>query len=417
MGLGLMYKQLKEITTKIGSGATPRGGKEAYKQSGIALIRSQNVLDFSFSLNGLAYIDEKQASQLNNVEIFENDILLNITGDSVARTCIVPDHVLPARINQHVMIIRVDNEKANTQYIFYYLQYLKRQLLQLASGGATRNALTKTMVENLEIYIPEKNIQDSIANILSSLDDKIENNNAIIANLEEQAQTIFKSWFVNFEPFQDSNFVESELGIIPKGWKSQIAKNWFTINIGKTPPRKQPEWFTINTEDVKWLSISNMANVQVFINETTEYLTKEAIEKFNVKVVPERSVLLSFKLTVGRVAIAREEMTTNEAIAHFHINQDFELYYLYLFLKVFDYNKLGNTSSIGNAVNSAIIKNMLILRPSDDALNKFHTVVEPLFEMIYEKLKENTKLREIRDTLLPKLMSGEIRIGNVITEE
>ena len=100
--------QLKKITTKIGSGATPSGGQSAYQKSGISLIRSQNVHDFTFLKNGLAFINENQANNLNNVTVLENDILLNITGDSIARVCKVPKEILPARVNQHVAIIRAN---------------------------------------------------------------------------------------------------------------------------------------------------------------------------------------------------------------------------------------------------------------------------------------------------------------------
>ena len=113
--------QLKNICTKIGSGATPTGGKSAYLSQGISLIRSQNVLDYTFAMDGLAYINEDQAMKLNNVEVQKGDILLNITGDSVARVCIVPDNVLPARVNQHVAIIRVDEDKADNNYVLYSL--------------------------------------------------------------------------------------------------------------------------------------------------------------------------------------------------------------------------------------------------------------------------------------------------------
>lgn len=127
MGLGMSSskwksKKLGSLCSKIGSGATPRGGKEAYLEKGpFALIRSQNVLDFFFSYQGLAFINEEQASQLNNVELQERDVLLNITGDSVARVCQVPKEILPARVNQHVSIIRPDSAKLHTEYLKYFL--------------------------------------------------------------------------------------------------------------------------------------------------------------------------------------------------------------------------------------------------------------------------------------------------------
>ena len=164
------YK-LGEITSKIGSGATPKGGRDSYLGGNIALIRSQNVLDFSFSKLGLAYINEVQAEKLSNVEVYEKDVLLNITGDSVARVCIVPNNVLPARVNQHVAIIR-GNDKVDYRYLLYYLQYIKPQLLSLSQGGATRNALTKKMIEELEVKMPSKGIQKEIVSILYALDSK-----------------------------------------------------------------------------------------------------------------------------------------------------------------------------------------------------------------------------------------------------
>ena len=203
--------RLGDICTKIGSGATPKGGKEAYLGGNTSLIRSQNVLDFSFSWDGLAYIDDEQAAKLNGVIIESGDVLLNITGDSVARSCVVPESALPARVNQHVSIVRGEASIVLNDYILYFLQYKKPYLLSLSQGGATRNALTKGMIEDLLIPLPSLSKQAEIVRVLKSLDDKIELNKRINDNLEQQAQALFKSWFVDFEPFKDNEFVESEM--------------------------------------------------------------------------------------------------------------------------------------------------------------------------------------------------------------
>lgn len=141
--------RLGDISEKIGSGATPRGGKETYLGfGGTSLIRSQNVLDFSFSKNGLAYISEEQAHELRSVTVEDEDVLLNITGDSVARVCQVSAEILPARVNQHVAIIRGKKEVINQSFLKYYLlePSFKRHMLGLSSAGATRNALTKVLI-------------------------------------------------------------------------------------------------------------------------------------------------------------------------------------------------------------------------------------------------------------------------------
>ncbi len=198
---GCKTVKLKDCCTKIGSGATPRGGKEVYLDEGsFSLIRSQNVLDFFFSYNGLAFIDKDQAYQLSNVEIEEKDVLLNITGDSVARVCQVPGTLLPARVNQHVSIIRPDKSKLVPEFLKYFLlnPKFKNYMLGLASVGGTRNALTKGMIEDFEINLPSLSTQTRIAAILTALDDKIELNRQTNQTLEAIAQAIFKEWFVDF---------------------------------------------------------------------------------------------------------------------------------------------------------------------------------------------------------------------------
>jgi len=403
--------QLKNICTKIGSGATPTGGKSAYLSQGISLIRSQNVLDYTFAMDGLAYINEDQAMKLNNVEVQKGDILLNITGDSVARVCIVPDNVLPARVNQHVAIIRVDKDKADNNYVLYSLIKSKKSLLSLAGGGATRNALTKKMIEEFEIELPQLSIQKKISAQLSEIDDKIAVNRRICENLEAQTQALFKHWFIDFAPFKNGKFVESELGMIPEGWRVGRADDFYTINIGKTPPRAERQWFSESRENNKiWISISDMGGCGVFISDSKEYLTPEAQSKFNVVMVPVGTVLLSFKLTLGRVAIADAELTTNEAIARFILpNSDYREY-TYLYLKQFKYGSLGSTSSIATAVNSKIIKAMPFLMPSKEIIKDFSNKAGKLFDEIKNLNQESSRLSTLRDTLLPKLMSGQIKL-------
>lgn len=167
--------ELKYITSKIGSGSTPRGGQKAYKTEGITLIRSMNVHDNGFRIKGLAFIDDEQANKLDNVTIKENDILLNITGASVARCCIVDKNYLPARVNQHVSIIRLD-DKFIPNFLHYYLisPSVKSDLLFSSSGGATREAITKSMLE--EFKVPKISIitQQKVVSYLDEISQKME---------------------------------------------------------------------------------------------------------------------------------------------------------------------------------------------------------------------------------------------------
>ena len=164
---------LCNVTSKIGSGATPKGGKESYQAEGITLIRSMNVHDGRFEYKDLAYITDEQATQLNNVIVQENDVFINITGASVARSCIVPSSVLPARVNQHVAIIRCVPERLNAVFAnnMFLNDRFKGQLLDIGeSGGATRQAITKQQLENLTVIVPPLELQNRFAAFVAEVD-------------------------------------------------------------------------------------------------------------------------------------------------------------------------------------------------------------------------------------------------------
>ena len=222
--------------------------------------------------------------------------------------------------------------------------------------------------------------------------------NRVNDNLQEQVIALFRKMFI--ETSCDAR-------------QECRADEYFDISIGKTPPRKEPQWFSTNPTDRVWVSISDMGSCGLYIADSSEYLTHESVEKFNVKVVPDNTVLLSFKLTVGRVAITDGAMTTNEAIAHFKTDKSKIIEYLYCYLKGFNYQTLGSTSSIATAINSKIIKAMPFIIPTDDELAEFHDFAAPAFAMIKSNQRENARLSELRDSLLPRLMSGEIDVCDI----
>ncbi len=198
---GWAQRTLGEITTKIRSGATPRGGSESYKQTGISLVRSMNVHDLEFRDKNLAFIDDKQAKELNNVTLQENDVLINITGASVARCCMIPKDYLPARVNQHVSIIRVKKEIIEPTFLNLLLtsKFYKDQLLLTGEQGATRQAITKVQLENFVIHYPNLKEQKTIIANLNALSIETKRLKAIyqqkIADLEELKKSVLQKAF------------------------------------------------------------------------------------------------------------------------------------------------------------------------------------------------------------------------------
>lgn len=323
-----------------------------------------------------------------------------------------------------------------------------------AVPGVNRNHLHLA-----KVCIPGIETQKAIAKVLSGLDSKINLNQRINQTLETMAQVMFKSWFVDFDPVKakiaaiqegtdplraamsaisgksdaelealpleqyeqlaaiasmfPDEMDESAMMDIPKGWSIQSADSLTEVGIGKTPPRKEPQWFTEGQGDWRWVSIRDMGASGVFQQRASEYLTSEAVGRFNVRVVPDRTVLLSFKLTIGRVAITDGPMVTNEAIAHFKLPNEATVSseYLYLYLKGFDFSTLGSTSSIADAVNSKTIREMPITVASRDLIDRFTKSVAPLFEEIRNRQNEISSLGATSDALLPKLLSGEIEVS------
>jgi type I restriction enzyme S subunit len=405
------YKRVKisEICSSICSGGTPKSTIPEYYGGNIPWLNTKEI-NFNRIYNTEKSITKEGLINSSAKWIEENSVVVAMYGATAGKSAITK---IPLTTNQACCNITVNNSKADYRFVYYALYNDYKCLASLANGGAQQN-LNAQLIKDFDIPNFPLNEQIKIANLISTLDDKIELNRRINDNLEQQAQALFKSWFVDFEPFKDGKFVDSELGMIPEGWKVCAASDIFDINIGKTPPRKEQEWFsTEKNQNVTWVSISDMGNNGMFISDSSEYLTKEAVSKFNIIIVPNNTILLSFKLTIGRVAICNSELTTNEAIARFYLPNDSFREYLYLALKDYDYTKLGSTSSIATAVNSKIIKNMLMLSPGNKVIQKFSSLVNPLFETIKLHQDEICNLSLERDTLLPKLMSGELKINDL----
>ena len=332
-------------------------------------------------------------------------------------------------INQSVALLQ-SNGKGDFRYIKYLLEAPEYQRkMESDSDGSTIKHIYITRVDKMMIPLPPRKEQEGIVSILGTLDDKIELNRKTNETLEAMAKALFKSWFVDFDPvkakvegrptglpteisdlFPDS-FEDSELGEIPSGWEVKSAGTQYDVSIGKTPPRKESQWFSTSHADMPWLSIRDLGEVGVYADKTSERLTREAVDRFNVKIVPANTVVLSFKLTIGRVAITGGEMLTNEAIAHFSpLVKGAGSEYTYCLLSQYDYHSLGSTSSIATAVNSQILREMPLVVPPEISARAFCDATASIFSSIKCGQQETRCLSDLRDALLPKLISGEIRI-------
>lgn len=373
--------RLGDVCSKIGSGATPKGGATVYIDNGISLIRSQNVYNLEFSYDGLAHITEDAAKKLNGVTVLENDVLLNITGDSVARTCIVPATVLPARVNQHVAIVRPNQEELNPLFLNYYLAspYMQSFMLGLAVGkGASRNAMTKDMIANFEVPCPPIDVQESIVSILSAYDNLIRNNQKQIKLLEEAAQRLYKEWLVDlrFPGYENTQIVDG----VPEGWKRVSVTDLLTVKYGK---------------DHKALKDGG----------TPVFGSGGIVRKVEPVLYSGESVLIPRKGSLNNIMYVTGDFWTIDTMFYTIPKCDniVKLCYLYLSeLDMYAYN-------IGAAVPSMtvqILNGIYLLLPDDCVRSHFEKTVSPLFELIRTLQVQNQQAEHARNTALSLLMES-----------
>ena len=377
------------------------------QDKGKFLITSRHIKGRSIDFENAYLISEEDFNHINQrSKVDQWDILISMIGEYCGFSYVERNEIVDYAV-KNVGIFKT-GDKIKAEWLYYYLisPNGKNTLLTLRSG-TSQPYIPLGALRALEIPVPEDETKmEQIVFTLSSLEDKIELNLQMNQTLEAMAQSIFKEWFVNFNfPGFDGELVEG----LPKGWRMGKLNEIAKVEIGRTPPRAEEEWFSSDPKDIKWISIKDLGLSGVYIFNTSEYLTQEAVEKFRIPIIPENTVVLSFKLTIGRLAITTEAMLSNEAIAQIK-SENYSSEYIYTYLKTYNWGTLGSTSSIATAINSKIIKEMEVLIPDMKIEKQFQEVVRPIFEKLKTNSQETETLTQIRDSLLPKLMTGKIEI-------
>lgn len=373
---------LSALTLKIGSGSTPRGGDSVYISEGTTLIRSQNVYNNEFSTDGLVYIDEKTAEKMKGVSVEKEDVLVNITGDSVARCCLVHDAVLPARVNQHVAILRTNPKKLLPHFLAFYMvsPFMQAKMLSWAGTGGTRKALTKGMLEGFEIPLPPVDVQDKIVQKIRTYNDLIENNRRRIQLLEESARLLYQEWFVHlrFPGHEQVKIIDG----VPEGWEKMPLKQIATLNYGKAlkAELRVPGPFPV-------------------------YGSSGEVGSHEKPLVKGPGIVVGRKGNVGSVYWVNTDFYPIDTV--YFISAEESSLFLYHALQNVQFI---NTDVAVPGLNRDMAYSREILVPDDKNYQRFLSEVVPIQEQINKLQDYNIKLAQARDLLLPKLMSGELTV-------
>lgn len=385
---GWKTQKLEDISVIIKRGITPKyTDKEC-----LPIINQKCIRNGTIDFNKIRNHDINAKSIPKDKYLEKYDVLVNSTGvGTLGRVAqFLADDKGSFTVDSHVTIVRPMTD-LNPVFFGYAVKNAEKLIESLGEGSTGQTELSrKRLGSQVLINLPTKLEQELISILLSTLDKKIEINNTIMANLEEQSQTIFKNWFVDFEPFQDGKFVNTELGLIPENWQVDSLSRLFNIKYGKLLPTKQ-------LTDKGYPVFGGNGQIGYY----KEYMFDEPKILISCRGAASGKVVISYPNSF----ITNNSLVMDE-------NERNNFYYYNYYFKNFDFSKFA-TGSAQPQITITNIADIKIYVPTQEKIEEFNKVIAPMNNFQENLMRQNKSLSEVRDTLLPKLMSGEIRVGEL----
>lgn len=419
-----------------------------YTNIGTPIVKVTNTTDNSIDMTSVVYISDELAEKNKSVELLQNDIVIATVGSwptnpasVVGKTIKVPTDAQGALLNQNAVRIRPLTDSIDKLFLYYLLKNksFSDYLVGNAQGSANQASITLEDIYSYETNIPPLQTQKEIAHILSTLDDKIELNRKMNQTLEAMASAIFKSWFVDFDPVHakanctdeteleniakelgiskeildlfPSEFEESEIGMIPKGWEVYKIIDKLEVLLGGTPSRSNESYWTNGT--VAWINSGKVNEFRII--EPSELITEEAVKKSSTKLLPKKTTVLAITgATLGQVSLLEIDSCANQSVIG--LPETEELNHSFVYPCICNAIKDLISHQTGGAqqhINKGNVDNYQIVVPLSEILEKYVSLVRPLLEKISNLCFENQTLEKTRDILLPKLLSGEIDVSEL----
>ena len=376
------------------------------------MITSKHLKDSGIDFNSANYISEEDYIKvIARSKVEQYDILFSMIG-TIGNIVQVKEEDIDFAV-KNIGIFKMGKNLLKSSWLFYWLkspfahEYVSQRL-----AGSTQSYLTLSTLREFPVFYPGDSKANKIVAVLKSLDDKIDCNRRINDNLEQQAQALFKSWFVDFEPFKDGEFVESEMGLIPKGWKVGLLSEIGEIVGGSTPSKAKSQYYTSN--GIPWLTPKDLSNSPCKFTAKGEIdITKEGYASCSTKIMPKGTVLFSSRAPIGYVSIAKNEICTNQGFKSV-VPKKAGTAFIYYFLKT-STKDIENkaTGSTFKEASGALMKSLPTIIPTKSVLYGFEQIMEPIFRKQETIEDESRRLAQLRDTLLPRLMSGELKVNEI----
>lgn len=398
-----------------------------FTESGIKIFKITQIKgDGIIDISNCDYIANERLDDFKKNQLEYNDILMALTGATIGKIARFKSFEMCLQNYRVGKFISRDKERLSVEYLYYFLssKLFFHQLLARQTQSAQQN-IGKEDINNMTICFPDLPTQTAIAEILSSLDDKIELNNKINQELENLAQTLFKQWFIDFEfpnengdPYKSSGgeMVDSELGEIPKGWEIATIDDITEIVTKGTTPTTIGGRFT--DSGINFIKVESVTEQGAFIKSKFGFIDEESNQLLKRSIIQEGDVLFSIAGTIGRVAVVTKDIlpaNTNQAIAIIRPNK-VDSNFLKLLMKstlIQNDTKSNVVQAVQANLSLGVIKATKFIKPSSEILSIFKSILSEVFENLNLLTEETQELTDLRDTLLPKLITGELPINDM----
>ena len=366
--------------------------------------------DGTLNKSAMMSVDENNAQ---DYLLKPNDIVFARTGNSTGRSYFYDGSDGELVFAGFLIKFSLDEKKVNPRFLKYYTHSKPYyDWVKSFDTGGTRGNINAKTYGDMPIVLPSRTTQDRIVEVMKSLDDKIEVNRQINDNLEQQAQALYKSWFMDFEPFHEGAFEESELGLLPVGWSVGTLSELGEIVGGSTPSKAKSQYYTDN--GIAWLTPKDLSiSPYKFTARGETDITQEGYDSCSTKLMPKGTVLFSSRAPIGYITIAKNEICTNQGFKSV-VPRLAGTAFIYYFLKN-STKEIENkaTGSTFKEASGALMKSLPAIIPTKPVLDDFEEIMKPLFSKQETIEDESRRLAQLRDTLLPRLMSGELKLNEL----
>jgi type I restriction enzyme S subunit len=392
---------------RIVTGKTPRTTIKENFGGKIPFLTPSDDMSAKYVRKTKRTLSEQGVAEVAGKVLPANSIAVSCIGSNLGKVTITTTETVT---NQQINSIIPFESYYDTDFVYYAIKILGERLNFLSKTSTAVPIINKTQFSNETIRVPPLPIQKAISGTLACLDAKIEINNRITANLEQQAQAIFKNWFVDFEPFRNGESIDSDLGMIPKGWRVGKLGELGTIVGGATPRKSNKEFY--EKQGIPWITPKDLSIQRTtFVSRGEVDISEKGLENSGVKLIPRGAVLFSSRAPIGYMAIAKNPLGTNQGFKSVVPLKEFGTPFIYNLLRAYlpRIQALGSGSTF-KEVSGSVMRSVPVIVPDLQYVQNYNALVQPMYDLIETLESENQILAALRDTLLPKLMSGEIEV-------